>query len=266
MSIFRQLQSQCKLIVIHLKFLPYMHFEFLGDKYIVARDYNAKHSRWGSRIITPRRRTQETFIKNSNLNVSAGKPTYWPSDTNKIPNVLDFAIIKGVSTNKLIIKASFDFSSDHTSLVMEYTSKPIYCNNRNSLFNETTKREKFKILVECNINYNIPLKKLADIECAVTTLLNAIHEASGTTISYRTERRQNKITPPSILDKIKEKRRVKAKRQKYNAPGNKKYLNKITKELKSAIRIHYNAQFTKFLESLPHIKILILLFEDQKQN
>lgn len=82
------------------------------------------------------------------------------------------------------------------------------------------------------------MKKPVDIERAVTTLINAIHDAVGTTTSYRTERRQNKIIPPIILDKIKEKSRRKAKRQKYNAPGNKKYLNKIREELKSAIRIH----------------------------
>lgn len=68
------------------------YFQTLGDKFIAAGDFNAKHTLWGSRINTPRGRTLEQYIRNSNLNVlSAGKPTYWPTDLNKLPDLLDFA-------------------------------------------------------------------------------------------------------------------------------------------------------------------------------
>jgi hypothetical protein len=31
--------------------------------------------------------------------VSTGKPMYWPTDPNKLPNLLDFFVVKNISTN-----------------------------------------------------------------------------------------------------------------------------------------------------------------------
>ncbi|KOC60079.1 RNA-directed DNA polymerase from mobile element jockey [Habropoda laboriosa] len=45
------------------------YFETLGDKYIAAGDYNAKHPTWDSRTITPRGRILEIYAKGNNLNI-----------------------------------------------------------------------------------------------------------------------------------------------------------------------------------------------------
>ncbi|GBP96767.1 Probable RNA-directed DNA polymerase from transposon BS [Eumeta japonica] len=68
------------------------YFKTLGSKFVSAGDFNAKHTYWGSRLITPRgRQLLETVMSNNLDAVSSGHPTYWPTDLNKIPDVIDFA-------------------------------------------------------------------------------------------------------------------------------------------------------------------------------
>jgi hypothetical protein len=42
--------------------------------------------------------------------MSTGEPTYWPSDRNKIPDLLDFAITKGISEVLSHVESNFDLS------------------------------------------------------------------------------------------------------------------------------------------------------------
>ena len=69
----------------------------------------------------------EKYIKNNNLNIlTTGRPTnYWPTDLNKKPDLLDFAVTRGLNTNKLKITSNLELSSDHTPIIIEYRNKPI---------------------------------------------------------------------------------------------------------------------------------------------
>jgi hypothetical protein len=66
-------------------------FTTLGPRFIAGGDYNAKHTDWGSRHITPRgREVLKTLACNNLAHLSTGHSTYWPSDMHKIPDLLDF--------------------------------------------------------------------------------------------------------------------------------------------------------------------------------
>jgi len=56
----------------------YINFlETLGNRFIAAGDYNAKHTQWGSRLTSPRERELLKAIDTMNLStVSTGEPTY----------------------------------------------------------------------------------------------------------------------------------------------------------------------------------------------
>jgi len=59
----------------YIKFL-----ETLGNRFIAAGDYNAKHTQWESKLTSPRRRELFKAIDTINLStVSTGEPTYWPA-------------------------------------------------------------------------------------------------------------------------------------------------------------------------------------------
>ena len=56
---------------------------YLGPHFLVAGDWNTKHTAWGSRLITPRGRNLLHVIRHNNLNcLSTGDPTDWPADLN----------------------------------------------------------------------------------------------------------------------------------------------------------------------------------------
>jgi hypothetical protein len=58
-------------------------------------------------------------IQNYNLkHFSTRQPTYWPSDPNKIPDLLDFSVIKGMDTKQLEVESCLELTSDHTPILI----------------------------------------------------------------------------------------------------------------------------------------------------
>ena len=227
------------------------YFQDLGDKYIAAGDYNSKHTLWGSRNTTPRGRTLEKYIRKNYLNIlSTGTPTYWPIDLNKKPDLLDFAVTRGPNTNKLKITPNHELSSDHTPIIIEYRNKPIHYSKPETLCKKTTKWQTFKEIIESKINCNIPLKTPEHIEQAVATLTATIPGAARTTTTPESTCRQTITIPQEILDKIRKKRKAKAKWKKYRTRENKKHLNKLANEINNKIKEHNDSEFAKFIGTL----------------
>jgi hypothetical protein len=88
-------------LIISAVYLPPKHivkreqlerfYNTLGQRFIAVGDYNAKHTAWGSRPITPREREIYKTMEHLHLrHLSMGEPTYWPSDRNKLPDLFDF--------------------------------------------------------------------------------------------------------------------------------------------------------------------------------
>jgi hypothetical protein len=77
------------------RFLQYPNT--LGRSFIAGGDYNAKHTDWGSRLITPRRLEALKAMERENLkHLSPEGPTYWPSDRNELSKLVDFCATKGI--------------------------------------------------------------------------------------------------------------------------------------------------------------------------
>jgi len=96
-------------------------YNLLGHRFIATEDYNAKHTHWGSRLVTPKgRQLYNAIIKPiNNLDyVSPGSPTYWPTDPRKVPDLVDFAVTKNIPRNIISAKALSDLSSDHSPVLI----------------------------------------------------------------------------------------------------------------------------------------------------
>jgi hypothetical protein len=86
----------------------------LGHEFVAGGDYNSKHTLWGSRLITTKGRELRKIMQKQKYSyLSTGTPTYWPKDSNKIPDLLDFFAINGISSEYMEVEASYDLSSDH---------------------------------------------------------------------------------------------------------------------------------------------------------
>jgi hypothetical protein len=104
--------------------------ESYGSRYFIGGDWNAKHSQWGARLITPKGKNLLEAMNRQNCNyLSTGEPTYWPSDYNKLPDLLDLFIYKGITTNYIEIEPNHELSFDHTPIIATLSTHVIYKTN-----------------------------------------------------------------------------------------------------------------------------------------
>ena len=111
------------------KYMEY--FETLSPRFISGSDYNSKHPRCGSRLTTTRgRELQKATTDNNYEQLSKGQPTYWPTDRNKIPDVLDFFVTKNISQVDTNLESSLDLSSTLRLESFANSGHPPFTSNR----------------------------------------------------------------------------------------------------------------------------------------
>ena len=104
-------------------------FQNIGEKCIIGGDLNANHSHCGSKLITPKERELYKAAQNYDSEfISTGKPTYWPTDAGKTPDLIDFFITTKVSAQYLKVEDGFELNLDHSPiyLTMSRTSTISY--------------------------------------------------------------------------------------------------------------------------------------------
>lgn len=231
-------------------------FNQLGNRFIAGGDYNAKHPWWGSRSSTPNPKGRQLYAALQSLNcfpISTGEPTYWPSDTKKLPDLIDFAVVKGINANHLTIKSCFDLSSDHSPVLITLNSQIIIKQTTPSLYNKKTNWNKYQEYLENNLNCNIPLKTPKDLEDAVESINILIHKAvnyATTTSEKNVIKKINYYIPKHILEKIQEKRKLRKNWQVSKCPMLKTKLNQTIKNLKKLLNEEKNRGIENYLNNL----------------
>jgi len=90
-------------------------FNSLGKNFIAGGDFNSKHLLWGCRFTSPRGKIlHKTITDHKWSHLATTGPTYWPTHTNRHPDILDFFIYSTPSNLSLAIFNITDLSSDHT--------------------------------------------------------------------------------------------------------------------------------------------------------
>jgi len=85
----------------------------LGNRFIAGGDFNAKNTHWGSRLTITKGRELLRGIQGTRCDaMSTGKPTSWPTDPGKIPDLTDFFLIKNVPAQYLQIDESHNLNSE----------------------------------------------------------------------------------------------------------------------------------------------------------
>lgn len=227
----------------------------LGSKFLVGGDYNAKHPRWGSRLTTPKGRELEKCIVKNNLNIlSTGKPTYWPSDNNKIPDVIDFCVTKNILANHLLAEQNFDLSSDHSPVMVTLSSKIIKKQKPATLVNKRTNWELFRTLIEDNISTKIPLKTAEEIDSAVENITRSIQQASWNSTPELESSVKQQHCSKVVKDAIAEKRKLRKRWMVTRHRHDKEVLNKATRDLKELLHNERNRGIREYLEGLTPTK------------
>ena len=110
--------------------------------------------------------------------LSTGTPTYWPTDENKIPDLLDFFITNGISTTYNDIQASYDLTSDHTPIIATISTTVRVRQPPPKLHSPQTNWETYRTLVRNTTNLAVKLKERADVELATDNFIGILQHAT----------------------------------------------------------------------------------------
>lgn len=233
----------------------YNYFKTLGSRYISGGDWNSKHTKWGSRLITTRGRELKKCIDKYNMiTLSTGEPTYWPTDPNKCPDLLDFFIIKGFSHTYFAVENCLDSSSDHTPVIGSFSTTALYQEQDKSLYNHKTNWTSFTDILHTELNLKIKLKTPDDIDDATFYITNKIQEAAWLATPYLKILNTTHSAPLQIRNKIQEKRSLRRKWHLSRHPDDKAALNRSARELTDMIKENENDTLQHKLSSLTATK------------
>ena len=228
-------------------------FHQIGERFIIGGAFNAKHSHWGSRLITPK--GKELLIASQETGctiLSSGKPTYWPTDPNKIPDIIDFFVMRKFSKSFIKIEDGYDLNSDHSPIYLTISSKVNETEPPLTLFNKNTDWVYFRHILS-TIDFTQPTN-IDEVEDMTLFLTNAIQKAAWASSPEQCRKPLEKCYPPVIMEMVSKKRKLRRKWQQTRRPTIKTQLNRASKELRQAIMEHQNSSLNKYLRELSNEK------------
>ena len=102
--------------------------------------------------------------------LSTGKPKYWPTDRNKIPDLLDFFVTSGISSTYTDIQSSYDLTSDHSPIIATLSTSVIVRKPTPRLHNSKTNWDTSRQIIQDKVNLSMKLKEHEDIELETNNL------------------------------------------------------------------------------------------------
>jgi hypothetical protein len=179
--------------------------------------------------------------------ISSGSPTYWPTESAKIKDLLDFFVTKGISPGYTNIVPSFDLSSDHTSIIATISSSVTIRHNTPRLHKYKTNWEKYREGITNNVNLKIKLKTQEDLELAIETLAKVMQQAATqSTPPLGPQKRFNNI-PLKIKQLLKRKTKGKSNVAPNALPTDKTRYNQLINKLKAKLKEIREASVTDYI-------------------
>lgn len=226
-------------------------FDTLGPTFIAGGDYNSKHTLWGSRLITTKGRELAHVIQENNLSfLSTGTPTYWPTDNNKIPDLLDFFVTKGISSTYTDITASYDLTSDHSPIIATVSTSIKMKKPTPRLHNTKTNWDRYRLIIQSQVNLSIRLQEQADIETETNNYIKLLQFAAKEATPNSTSPTPNTQIPIEIKKLIAKKRKARSTWQRTHTPDDRRKYMQKSNELKSKLNEMRNRSFEKYISNL----------------
>lgn len=226
-------------------------FDSLGHCFILGGDFNAKHTFWGSRLTTTKGNVLYRAIQKSNCGVlSTGKPTYWPTDPGKKPDLIDFFITRGTPLNYTKIEDFYDLSSDHSPIKLTLSETVIQKPHNPVLVNNKTDWISFKVQLARETTLDSRMDTPEQVESELEKLINNIQRAAWNSTPEIRRRVHGVNYPREIMSLIREKRKYRKKWQRTRAPSDKTKFNQLTRQLNHEIRLIKNESFRAYLSGL----------------
>jgi hypothetical protein len=84
---------------------------------------------------------------NNLTHLSMGEPTYWPSDKNKLLDLVVFCVTKGIPQEFAVAKSCYSLSSNHSPILIALTVDVLNKGNDLILSNRHTNKDDFRHFV-----------------------------------------------------------------------------------------------------------------------
>lgn len=230
----------------------YTHFfRSLGDRFIIGGDFNAKHTYWGSANITPKGRQLYAAAKAISCHFqSTGRPTYWPTDREKMPSLVDFFVLRNIVSSYASIEECFDLASDHSAIVLSLSEHVITKQQPPYLTNGKTDWDGFRAELEQKMVLKVPLKTKEQLDYEVEKLVVDLQQSAWNNTPKLKPKTSGLNYIKEIRDLVHEKRKARKKWQQTRSPDDKRLLNKLCEQLKNKIKAIKNESFENFLREL----------------
>jgi hypothetical protein len=160
------------------------------------------------------------MVNNNLNNLSTGQPTYWPTDRGKIPDVIDFCIMKGISSNYLKAESCLDLSSYHSPVIITHSTQILRKQKSPAVHNKRTNRVLSREIIDRRFQLNIPLKTEEQND-AVEQFTNDIKKAAWEATPEQSDTKKRRGLSPVNKEKIAEKRRIRKAWQNSRSPNEK---------------------------------------------
>jgi hypothetical protein len=217
----------------------------------VVGDFNAKNTHWRSRLTTTKGRELLRAIQETRYEaMSTGKPTYWSTDPGKIPDLINFFIIKNIPAQYLQIEESQDLNSDHMPIHLTLSENIIQKDNNPVLVNRRTDWESFRQSLEEKINLMVPLRNEEQLDREVEKFLVDNQQSAWENTLEIKRRTKGNNCPKEIRDLIADKRKARWRRHQTRDPQDKIELKNIAQQLKREIKELTNDSISNNLREL----------------
>lgn len=225
--------------------------ESFGERFILGGDFNAKNTHWGSRLTTTKGKELLRAMQEIKCNFSStGKPTYWPTDPQKIPDLIDFFIHKNISTSYLDVNEIHHMDSDHSPIVLTLNEKILFKENNVSIVNKKTDWESFKNDLDHLINLKVPLKTPEQLDIELEKFVTNIQQSAWTNTPVMHKKSKGTTYPKEILDLLYKKRRQRRRWHMTRSPDDKRLLNNLSKRLQREIKSYNDISMNSYLQKL----------------
>lgn len=225
------------------------------NKFIMGGDFNSKNIQWGSRLTTTKGRELLMAMQATGCDsISTSKPTYWPTDTTKIPDLLDFFILHKVSKSQMIIDEGFDLCSDHSPVYLSIFDTALKEEQAPYLCSKSTDWNYFRALVQDSIQPQCRVYTADDLDEEVLSFTQKIQMAAWQSTPQKKAITQQPMYPPYIKQMVLEKRKLRKKWQQTRCPFDKAKLNNMCKKLTNSIQKIDNDRLKISLQKLTHGK------------
>ena len=187
----------------------------LGERVIIAGDFNARHTEWNCTSINKRGKSLKNYIDDQLGRVTLHvpeSPTFFPSDINKQPSYIDLCISKNMSSRNSPISLPI-CDSDHNPIVADFYLASKFVKKSNPAFDYNKANwDAFKANLDRQLNADANIGSMSDLEDKVSTLTDAIKKSQELSIPIRNQ--QELQLPRFIKVMIKEKNKLRRQMQR----------------------------------------------------